>query len=390
MSARFNDVLVVIGGQSQAIMAITGGGETVDAPLAGQPTAAGRLSALLGGMMQGVGVAVQGSTGETAVASTALLKSYQGNGLAFWDDATASFDIYGTAQRNYIQARANPARLCVFLHWIHSQDASSSAWSDSHYATQLGAYYDALNAACAPLFGEFRILAVPVASRMLGDEGRVSAMRRINESLGGGLPFAGAARRSFVLRPVHPGAYIPVGSYTGGGDYVHIIRSTAWRIAAQSAVRIAGQNGFVPAPIDQPQLARAVRTAPVTIRAYITSPQRVPIKMQGNPDFRLTVGSVTATGPIDNGAVSATGYATCDLTVSGVTAASRLRIAPEFGQFTGFVNGSATPRGLVVRAAFADPTPGAGLSVSDGAEDVLSLMPIMHVAPNDAGVPVEQ
>lgn len=387
MAPRFGDVLVVIGGQSQAIMALSGGGETVDTPLASRPAAAPRMQQILAAMMPGVSVAVEGGSNVTAYASTCLLSSYQG-GPAFWNDATGQFDMFGQSLRNFIQARGAASRLCVLVHWTHSQDASAQAWSDFHYAAQLGAFYDALHASCAPLFGEFRILPVPVASRLAGDEPRVSAMRRVMEAIGGGAPHGGAMPRPFVLRPMHPGAYIPVGAYSGGADFLHVIRSTAWRIANHVAVRIAGHNGFVPPAIDQPRLARAVRTAQSTVRAYIVSPARLPIRAQGSLDFRLTAGSVTAIGAVNNAAVGETGFATVDLTVSGLTPASRLRFAPEFGQYTSFANGTTAPRGPLARAAFADPSP--GLVITDGAEDVLHPLPVLHVAPNDAGVAIEQ
>ncbi len=387
MTARFGEVLVVIGGQSQAIMALSGGGETVDTALASEPPAARRLEALLAAMMPGVTVTVAGASNQTAFSNTCLVTSYQG-GPAFWNDAAGAFDSRGLALRDYIQARAGGGRLCVLVHWTHSQDASTPAWSDFHYATQLAAFYDALHEGCAPLFGEFRILPVPVAARLTGDEPRVSAMRRIMEALGGGLPHAGATARPFVLRAVHPGAYIPVGRYTGGADYLHVIRSTAWRIAAHVAIRIAGQNGFVPPAIDQPRLARAVRTGPDSIRVYIVSPDRLPIRAQGNLDFRLSAGKITSIGAIENAAVAATGYATVDLAASGLAPGARLRFAPEFGQFTGFLNGATVPRGPVARAAFADPTP--GLVLTDEAEDVLNPTPVLHVAPHESGVTIEQ
>jgi hypothetical protein len=44
----------------------------------------------------------------------------------------------------------------------------------------------------------------------------------------------------------------------------------------------------------------------------------------------------------------------------------------------------------MARAVFADPSPSASLTVTDGAEDVVAAVPVMHVAPDDAGVPVEQ
>ncbi len=391
MTLRFSQVTVIIGGQSQAIMALSGGGETIDEPMLGRPTAAERLSSLLQAYMPGATVSVTGGSASTAWADTCLLTSYNGGTGGIWNDTAGSFDTKGVTQRDFLQGRGQPGRLGVFVHWTQSQDASVAAWSDGYYAAQLGAYYDALHAACAPLYGEFRILPVPVGARTSGEEARVGAMRAIMQSLGGGQPFPGAARREFVLRPVHESARVPRGAYIqGSADFVHVIRSTAWRTAGHAAVRIAGHNGAVPGPVDQPRLARAIRTGPETVRAFLVSPARLPLRVQGTPDFRLTSGSVTAVGPVDNSAVATTGFARFDLAVSGLGPAARLLYAPQAGSYASFVNGTTQPRGALARAVFADPTPAASLTVTDGAEDVVAAVPVMHAAPDDAGVAVEQ
>jgi hypothetical protein len=391
VALRFGQVTVIIGGQSQAIMALSGGGETIDNPMVGRPPASERLSTLLQAYMPEATVSVTGGSASTAWADTCLLTSYNGGTGGIWNDTAGAFDTKGVTQRDFIQARGQPGRLGVFVHWTQSQDASVPAWNDAYYAAQLGAYYDALHAACAPFYGEFRILPVPVGARATGDEGRVGAMRAIMQSLGGGQPFPGAARRDFVLRPVHESARVPRGAYIqGSADFLHVIRSTAWRVAGHAAVRIAGHNGAVPAPVDQPRLARAIRTGPTTVRAFIVSPARLPLRVQGTPDFRLTSGSIVSVWPIDNTAVAATGFARFDLAVSGLGPAVRLLYAPQAGSYASFVNGTIQPRGAMVRAVFADPTPSASLAVTDGAEDVVDTVPVMHVAPDDAGVAVEQ
>lgn len=391
MPLRFSQVTVIIGGQSQAIMALSGGGETVDDPMLGRPTAAERLSQLLQAYMPAATVTVTGGSGSTAWADTCLLTSYNGGTGGIWNDLTAGFDTKGVTQRDFIQSRGQPGRLGVFVHWTQSQDVSAAAWTDNHYATQLGAYYDALHSACAPLYGEFVILPIPIGARSSGEEGRVGAMRAIMQSMGGGQPFAGATRRPFVLRPVHESARVPRGAYIqGSADFLHVIRSTAWRVAGHAAVRIAGHNGAVPGPIDQPRLARAVRTGPATVRAFVVSPARLPLRAQGTPDFRLTSGSIVSVGAVDNSAVAQTGFARFDLTVTGLGPTARLLYAPQAGSYVGFVNGTAQPRGAMSRAVFADPTVAGVLTVTDGAEDVLNTDPVMHVAPDDAGVTVEQ
>lgn len=392
MAFRFGHVIVIIGGQSQAVMALSGGGETVDTPLLGRPTASERLASLLRGYMPGVTVTVTGGSGATAWADTCLLTSYNGGSGGIWNDEAGTFDARGITQRDFIQARGQPDRLGVFIHWTQSQDASAATWSEAHYAEQLGAYYDALNAACAPLYGEFRILPVPIGARLSGEAGRVGAMRAIMESLGGGPSVPGAARRAFVLRPVHESARVTRAAYvSGSSDFLHVIRSTAWRIAGHAAVRIAGHNGAVPAPIDQPRLARALRIAPATIRTFIVSPARLPLTVQGTPDFRLSGGSVTAVGPVDNSAVAETGYARIDLSVTGLAPGARLLYAPQAGSFSSFANGTTAPRGALSRAMFADPAAEGGIGpITDGAEDVLQTEPVMHASPSDSGVPVEQ
>lgn len=391
MALRFSQVTVVIGGQSQAIMALSGGGETIDDPMVGRAPASERLSTLLQAYMPEATVLVTGGSASTAWADTCLLTSYNGGSGGIWNDTAGTFDTKGVTQRDFLQARGQQDRLGVFVHWTQSQDASVAAWNDAYYAAQLGAYYDALHAACAPLWGEFRILPVPVGARASGDEGRVGAMRAIMQSLGGGQPFPGAAPRDFVLRPVHESARVTRSAYIrGSADFLHVIRSTAWRVAGHAAVRIAGHNGAVPDPVDQPRLARAILTGPGTVRAFIVSPARLPLRVQGTPDFRLTSGSIVSTGPVDNDAVALTGFAHIDLTVSGVGPNARLRYAPQAGSFTSFVNGTTSPRGMMSRAVFADPTPSESLTVTDGAEDVVGTTPVMHVAPDDVGVTVEQ
>jgi hypothetical protein len=399
MTARFGNVSVVIGAQSKAIMALNGSGETIDTPMEPQPAAAQRLLSLLQGFMPGVTVAVDGRSnggspvgGWTAVSDTAVLRSYQwSQGDAFWHDGNNALDTHGVATRDFLLGLANPARLCIYVHYMPSTDFANAngTWSGPYFADHLARFYDALNAACAPAFAEFRILPVPQASRTAADAPRVGEGRAAMEALAGGPGFAGLARRPFVLRPVHVGTGVPRGGYVGGSsDFLHDIRSSAWRAIGHVAVRIAGHNGFVPPQIDQPRLVRAVLVNATTVRAFIASPQRLPILRQGaNPGFDLTLGAVGAVAPIDNSAVSETGYATVDLTVSGTGPTSRLRYAAAGGQYSSFANGTVPPRGLLSRAMWANPGP--ITSITEAAEDVLNAAPVMHVAPHEAGVPVE-
>lgn len=386
---------VVIGGQSQAIMALSGGGETVDDPMAGQPVAATRLATLLTGMMPGVTVSVTGGSGSTAWADTALFEEYrQPETDGIWNGAANTPRAKATTLFNSIVARGGATKLGVFLHWTHSTDFANATgtWSDANYATWLGQFYDAMLSACAGAFGRFFILPLVIGSRLAGDEARVSAGRRSWEALAGGRSWQGLVRRPAMLRPIYEVSRVPRGAYiNGSGDFLHVIRSTAWRNASHAAVRIAGINGAAPPQADQAALCRAVRLNATTVRAFIVSPQRLPIRRQGNPPFSLSGGgSISAISAPDNAAVAATGYVTMDLTVSGLTAASRLRYAYGTDAYTSFANGTTPPRGLLGTALFCDPTPGATMTLTDAdPADALYPTAVMHVGANDHGVSIE-
>lgn len=384
---------VVIGGQSQAIMALSGGGETVDDPMAGQPVAATRLATLLTGMMPGVTVNVTGGSGSTAWADTALFEEYrQPETDGIWNGAANTPRAKATTLFNSIVARGGAAKLGVFLHWTHSTDFANATgtWSDANYATWLGQFYDAMHTACAGNFARFFILPLVIGARLTGDEARVAAGRRSWEALAGGRPWQGLARRPFMLWPVYEAARVPRGAYVdGSGDFLHVIRSAAWRNAAQLAPSIAGINGVVTPQVGQGALCRAVRVNASTVRAFIVSPQRLPLRRQGTAAFTLTGGgSITAQAAPDNSSVASTGYATMDLAVSGIGPLSRLHYNAEAGAYTEFVSGRLPPRGLLQRALFFDPTP--GMTIGENAEDALFADPIMHVGANQAGVAIEQ
>jgi hypothetical protein len=280
----------------------------------------------------------------------------------------------------------------VVVHWTHSTDFANanSNWSDANYATWLGQFYDAIHAARAGGFARFFILPLVIGARLSGDEARVAAGRRSWEALAGGRPWQGLVRRPFMLWPVYESARVPRGAYVdGSGDFLHVIRSAAWRNAAQIVPVIAGVNGVVTSQVGQGALCRAVRINASTVRAFIVSPQRLPLRRQGTATFTLSGGgSITAQTAPDNAAVASTGYATMDLTVSGIGPLSRLHYNAEFGSYTEFVNGRVPPRGLLQRALFFDPT--AGMTIGENAEDVLHPDPVMHVGANQAGVTIEQ
>lgn len=383
---------VVIGGQSQAIMALSGGGETVDDAMAGQPVAATRLQLLLSTAMPGVTVNIRGGSNATAWADTALFEEYrQAASEGIWNGAANTPRAKATSWFNTINANSGASKLCVVVHWTHSTDFANANgnWSDANYATWLGQFYDAMHAACAGSFARFFILPLVIGARLSGDEARVAAGRRSWEALAGGRPWQGLARRPFMLWPVYEAARVPRGAYVdGSGDFLHVIRSAAWRNAAQLVPAIAGINGVVTPQVGQGALCRAVRVSATTVRAFIVSPQRLPVRRQGTAAFTITGGgSITAQSAPDNASVATTGYATMDLTVSGIGPLSRLAYNAEFGAYTEFANGRIPPRGLLQRALFFDPT--AGMTIGENAGDVLFPDPIMHVAANQTGVAIE-
>jgi hypothetical protein len=389
-----NDTVeVVIGGQSQAIMALSGGGETIDDPMAGQPVAATRLQLLLSTAMPGVTVNIRGGSNATAWADTALFEEYrQAASEGVWNGAANTPRAKATSWFNTINANAGASKLCVVVHWTHSTDFANanSNWSDANFATWLGQFYDAMHAACAGGFARFFILPLVIGARLSGDEARVAAGRRSWEALAGGRPWQALVRRPFMLWPVYEAARVPRGAYVdGSGDFLHVIRSAAWRNAAQLAPAVAGINGVASPQVGQGALCRAMRINASTVRAFIVSPQRLPLRRQGTAAFTLTGGgSITAQAAPDNASVAATGYATMDLTVSGIGPLARLHYNAEFGAYTEFVNGRVPPRGLLQRALFFDPTP--GMTIGENAEDVLFPAPVMHVGANQAGVAIEQ
>jgi hypothetical protein len=395
---RFTDALVIITGQSQGIMALTGGGETVDDPMVGRPVAAERLRTLLAAWMPGVTVSVQGASNSgnpptyTAVADTPLLRSLHST-TAFWNDTLGvpAFDTHGAATRDYIIARGGASRLCVVVHWTQSQDAASAAFTASGYAAGLGAYYDALHAACAPSFGDFAILPLAAGSR--SDPGgvapRLGDMRQVTEAIGGAAaPFAGATRRPYVLAPDHAVPATPRGAYiAGSGDFVHWIRSAAWRFAGHVATTVAAFNGATPPVHAPPRLSHARMIGATTLRAFIVSPARLPLRRQGTGGFSLSSGSITGQAPIDNGAVATTGFASIDFTVSGIGPTSRLRFGHNMDGYSSFTNGTTPPRGQLARAIWADP--GSTPAITDAAEDVTGADVCLFLEATQAGIPID-
>jgi hypothetical protein len=390
MAAQWLFCTTTIAGQSQAIM-FAGAGETAEPGLT--VTGQARLVERLAASMPGVTVAVRsksngGSPPTYSCASGTPLFRWLGDDAGWWNLATAAYDTHGGPLRDYILEAANAQALHVLVHYCNTQDDAAAGFSFASYRDGLAAYYQTLFDDCAPAFGAFRILPVVNASRGSGNN-NLGSIRRIVDAIAGyGPPVSGLSRLPFVLRPVYPMGWLPIAAYQqGSGDAQHVMRSTARRAAEAITVRIAGANGVVPPEIDQPRLCRAVMVAPGTCRAFIVSPQRRPIRQQGPHGFALAgAGSIASVAPIENGLVAATGYATVDLSVSGITALSRLT---HYANYAGqsFANGTTAPRGLMQNVMFADPTP--GLTITDAYEDLLLDGPVLLIAQNQAGVPVE-
>jgi hypothetical protein len=397
MSFLFPSLDVDIGGQSNAIMGLTGSAEIVDTPMAAQPVAATRLEQDLAAFLPGVTVSVRGQSNGgdpptyTAVSGNPLLveNTTGGNLAAWWNRATGQFSTHGLATRDYILARASPTRAKVYLHFLHSGDAGNSVdWSATQYGQGLTAFYEALTAACAPSFGAFWILPCIAGTRVSSDEARLSELRVAMEAAAGTVPAqSGATRVSSAIGTVHPGSQVANGGWQASSDFLHFIRSTAHRIVRMAAPKIAGRMGLATPYADQPRLCRARMLNATTLRATFVSPARHPLRAQGGHGLSLTAGTISAASAIDNSAVATTGYAWRDLTVSGVTAGARLRYLIGTGQYTGFVNGVTPPRGLLSRAMWADP--GSIAQIGEDAEDVFSTLPVMHVAAHQTGVVVE-
>jgi hypothetical protein len=396
---RFNKVIVGILGQSQAYpLCGSASFEHWDDVLAGSVITRDRFQAVLSALMPGVTVQMRGRTisgapagNYTSVASTALIRSLHGS-EAWWNDTVSPsvLDTHGTAVVNHVNETADPAALYVLIHYCHTGDAQFTSWNPAIYAVEVGKFYDAVNAACAASYGEFRVLPVVNGSRTNSNDQNLGEARMIFEALAGQIPPQfGATARPYMLRPVSPGAYVPIGAYlNGSSDFAHLVKSTNWRAINQAAVRIAGWNGAVPPGLDQPRLARAVRLTITTIRAYIVSPARLPLRAQGTGIFRASPGTITAVSAIDNAAVAATGYATVDLTfASPVSGGARLLMLDGQQGFSEFANGRTAPRGAMTRAFWADP--GSVTALTDNAEDIFAAVPVMHAASNDYGVPIE-
>lgn len=391
---RYLLTTTILSGQSQAIH-LSGSGETAEPGLTLE--AANRLGPRLTELMPGTTNTVKlksngGNPATYSAKAATCLVTWPGEAeVGWWNPGTNALDAAGIATRDYVLESATGAnRLGVFVHYCNTQDAAATNFDLAQWRAFVQAYYAAIHTACAPSFGDFVILPVCNSARPTGSSNLGSLRATFDAMAGYGAPIAGVSRLPYVLRPVYPTGWVEIGAYVdGSGDFTHTMRSTARRAVEAIANRIAGYNGAVTPLIEQPRLCRAVQVNGTTVRAFIVSPKRLPIKLQGTTGFALTVGSISATGTVDNSAVASTGYATIDLTVSGLTASSRLTQLADNQGGSSFANGTTAPRGNMQRIMFADPTPGATLTITDAYEDVVLANPALMIAQHQTGVPVE-
>ncbi len=403
MTARFTTVDVIASGQSQAVMAFTGGGETNDAGFA--TTGGQYLAQRLGERQAGVTFNILGSAGVgTMEADTVLFEEFRAGAVSqgFFQGSPFAPLAKGTTLLSYVNSRAASSKLGVFVKYQHAQDVGAatinSTWNGPNYATFAAAYVDRLiSDAASAGWGEFRILPVLSSSRQNGSNDSLTDYRRIWASLAGEDQHLNVTRRAAVLRPVYLAHSLDIDRFSNSsGDRAHMVASTARRIMDILAIRIAGLNG-APVPVaDQPRLYRAVRLNATTVRAFIALGSRGatfrhdPVSTTTGRFALLNAGSITACSAADNSG-SAQGFATFDLTVSGVTENSRLAYAVNFAAAE-FENGDTPPRGALKNTAWAIAQ-GTTLAnpVTDAAED--AKLPAgqfaLGMANNDRGVPLE-
>jgi hypothetical protein len=400
MTARFPTVDVIGCGQSQAIMGFTGGGETNDAGFAA--TGGQRLAERLGQLQAGVTFNILGSSGVgTMEADTVLFEEFRAGAASqgFYQGSPFAPLPKGTTQLAYINSRAAANKLGVVVIYQHAQDVNAGgAWSDASYAAFSAALVDRMiSDAIAAGWGDYAILAVLSSTRGNGTNEALTAYRRTWDALAGHDQWQGLTRRTRVLRPVYLAHKLDIDRWSNtSSDRTHMVASTARRIMDIAAVRIAGLNGAAVPVADQPRLYRAVRLNATTVRAFIALGQRG-ATFRHNPVNTATArfvllggGTITAAAAPDNSG-SANGFATIDLTVSGLTADSRLAYAVNFAAAE-FENGDTPPRGALRNTAWAIAA-GTTLAnpVTDEAQD--AKLPAgqfaLGMANNDRGVALE-
>lgn len=309
---------------------------------------------------------------------------------AFWNIAAGSYDAHGNDARAALADGATPSGLCVMVHYWHSQDLSSQFFTEPAWRDGMIAFYTRLQADIAPLWGEFRILPVLTSGRSNEVAGAVARSRRIWRTMAGLDAWPGVPRLSFVLPPVEASGTCGRGAVlSDSSDFTHITRASGWRLAALAAVRIAGLNGFNPPVCDAPRLARAVRTGPATLQAWVALPGKRGLVAQATGGFRiLSQGADCTPGVVDNSAAAA-GWAKIPLVAPApLKAGDRLAFRPG-SSLAWFANGPTPPRGQL-QACYEDTAPGAPRAITDGCEDLLDLArPAFTMRHEDRGVLIE-
>lgn len=396
MTARFPNLDVILCGQSQAVMFANGGGETIDGGL----TDVGRVRLQNDLAVHAPGVTLfVGPSGSdvTFFSDSPLFEEYRGSASeAFYNASPFSNRSKGTSQRNYINGRAASNKAGLIVIYQHSQDVASGVGGfAAGYAAAVGAYVDALIADAGTAgWGDFAILPVLSTTRGNGTNDDLTAYRRAWAAVAGDDAWQGLSRRAQVLTPVYNITTTPV-TAVSGADQTHFTRIAAHRNAIAIAQRAAGWLGFGTPMADQPRLRRARLINATTVRAFVAAGKRgATVQVQNLATSRwsfIGAGSVSAVAAIDNSAVATTGFATLDLTVSGVVAnSSRLRFSTNFATPL-YQNGSTPPRGELLNAAWGlAPSTTLG-AVTDVGEDVklAAGQYAIGMANCDAGVIVE-
>ncbi len=353
MTARFPTVDVIGCGQSQAIMGFTGGGETNDAGFAA--TGGQRLAERLGQLQAGVTFNILGSSGVgTMEADTVLFEEFRAGAASqgFYQGSPFAPLPKGTTQLAYINSRAAANKLGVVVIYQHAQDVNAGgAWSDASYAAFSAALVDRMiSDAIAAGWGDYAILAVLSSTRGNGTNEALTAYRRTWDALAGHDQWQGLTRRTRVLRPVYLAHKLDIDRWSNtSSDRTHMVASTAGATFRHNPVNTA------------------------TARFVL-----------------LGGGTITAAAAPDN-SNSVLGFATIDLTVSGLTADSRLAYAVNFAAAE-FENGDTPPRGALRNTAWAIAA-GTTLAnpVTDEAQD--AKLPAgqfaLGMANNDRGVALE-
>lgn len=388
---------VILCGQSQCAHFATAS-DTDDT--GGLPGGSARLVSRLGQLMPGVasswaGAATSSGSG-TWAASTPMFSEFASADSFFTANPFAN-QTAGERMRAYIQGQqaADTAGLVVI--YMHAEDASSANFNAATYAAGAQALVNALVADNAAGWGKFAILPVLSPTRGSANDAatKLPLIRRIWNALGGNGTYAGITANPAVLLPVGVVSAITLAAWNGGADYVHFVRSSALRAADLMANAAANWLAGAGVAADQPRLTRAVLVNATTLRAFWTlgragaTFQHQYFTGTSSAGYAVSAGSISAITPVDN-SLSASGQATVDMTVSGVSAGGLLRFRTGLSSGT-FMDGTSSPRGFLANHAgifLPGVTP---VTVTEDAEDL--KLPgdgwFLSAGHEDAGIVIE-